>query len=362
MKGFGLTRTLGGLVAAGILAAGLATAAQAADPFKVGFIYVGPVGDHGWSYQHDQGRQAVEAALGDKVKTTFVESVKEGADAERVIQQLVSSGHKLIFTTSFGYMNATVKVAKRNPNAMFEHATGYKRLKNLSTYAARFYQGRYVAGVIAGKMTKTNTIGYVASFPIPEVVRGINSFLLGAHSVNPDVKIKVVWVNSWYDPGKEGDAAKALIDQGADIISQHTDSPAPLQVAQNRGVHGFGQASDMIKFAKNAQLTAIVDNWKGYYIARTKAAMDGTWKSQDTWGGFHEGMVKMAPFTNMPDDVAKLAQETVDAISSGKLHPFAGPIKNQAGEIVVKKGEVASDKMLLGMNFYVQGIEDKLPK
>jgi len=361
MKGFGFTRRLGGVIAAGILAAGLAGAAQAADPLKVGFIYVGPVGDHGWSYRHDQGRQAIEAALGDKVKTTFVESVKEGPDAERVVQQLASSGHKLIFTTSFGYMNATVKVAKRNPGVMFEHATGYKRSANLSTYAARFYEGRYVSGVIAGKMSKSNIVGYVASFPIPEVVRGINSFLLGAHSVNPNIKIKVVWVNSWYDPGKEGDAAKALIDQGADIITQHTDSPAPLQVAQNRGVHGFGQASDMIKFAKNAQLTSIVDNWDGYYIARAKAVMDGTWKSGDTWGGFHAGMVKMAPFTNMPDDVAKLAQETVDAISSGKLHPFTGPIKNQKGEIVIKAGETASDDMLLGMNFYIQGIDDTLP-
>jgi simple sugar transport system substrate-binding protein len=218
-----------------------------------------------------------------------------------------------------------------------------------------------VAGVIAGKMSKSNIVGYVGSFPIPEVVRGINSFMLGARSVNPDMKIKIVWANTWYDPGKEGDAAKALIDQGADIISQHTDSPAPLQVAQNRGVHGFGQASDMIAFAKNAQLSAIVDNWDGYYVKRTKAVMDGTWESGDTWGGFNTGMVEMAPYTNMPDDVAKLAQETVDAIASGKLHPFTGPIKNQAGEVVIKAGETASDEMLLGMDFYIEGIDDKLP-
>ncbi len=359
MKRFGITRVVGGLLAAGLMAAGLSSAW--ADQTKVGFVYVGPVGDHGWTYRHDIGRQAVENALGDKVKTTFVESVKEGPDAERVIQQLAASGHKLIFTTSFGFMNPTVKVAKRNPGVMFEHATGYKRGKNVSTYMARFYEGRYVAGVIAGKMSKTNTVGYVGSFPIPEVVRGINSFLLGAHSVNPDIKIKVVWVNSWYDPGKEGDAAKALIDQGADIITQHTDSPAPLQVAQNRGVLGFGQASDMAAFAKNAQLTSIIDNWDSYYVARAKAVVDGSWKSADTWGGFNTGMVEMAPFTNMPADVAKLAQETVDAISSGKLHPFTGPIKNQKGEVVIKAGEVADDGMLLGMNFYIEGVEDKLP-
>jgi simple sugar transport system substrate-binding protein len=233
---------LAGALLAGALLAGATTAS--AQDLKVGFVYVGPVGDHGWTYRHDVGRQAIEKALGTKVETTFVESVKEGPDAERVIQQLAASGHGLIFTTSFGFGNPTVKVAKRNPEVRFEHATGYKRGKNVSTYMARFYEGRYVAGVIAGKVTKSNVIGYVASFPIPEVVRGISSFMLGARSVNPKTTIKVVWVNSWYDPPKEGDAAKALIDQGADIITQHTDSPAPLQVAQNRGVKGFGQASD----------------------------------------------------------------------------------------------------------------------
>jgi basic membrane protein A len=339
----------------------LAGTAQA-EPTKVGFVYVGPVGDHGWTYRHDQGRQAIEKALGDKVKTSFVESVKEGPDAERVINQLASSGHKLIFTTSFGFMNPTAKVAKRHPNVMFEHATGYKRAKNLSTYMARFYEGRYVAGVIAGKMSKSNVIGYVGSFPIPEVVRGINSFLLGARSVNPKMTVKVVWVNSWYDPGKEADAAKALIDQGADIISQHTDSPAPLQVAEQRGVVGFGQASDMIAFAPKAQLTAIVDDWDSYYVARTKAVIDGTWTSGDTWGGFKDGMVRMAPFTNMPTDVAALAQKAVDGISSGALHPFQGPIKDQDGKLRVRAGERLGDGDLLGMNWYVEGVDGKLPK
>lgn len=356
-------RLLLGLLSGAMLAAGtIAGAATAnADQTKVGFIYVGPIGDHGWTYRHDHGRLAIEKAFGDKVKTSFVESVKEGPDAERVIQQLAASGHKLIFTTSFGFMNPTVKVAKRNPGVMFEHATGYKRAKNVSTYAARFYEGRYVIGQIAGKMTKSNIVGYVASFPIPEVVRGINAFLLGAHSVNPDVTVKVVWVNSWYDPGKEGDAAKALIDQGADIISQHTDSPAPLQVAENRGVYGFGQASDMIKFAPKAQLTSIVDNWDGYYVARTKAVLDGTWTSEDTWGGFDSGMVEMAAYTNMPDDVAAMAAKTEAAIRSGELHPFKGPIMDQNGKLVVKEGEQLDDGELLKMNWYVKGVDDKLP-
>ncbi len=360
MKTRDTLKTLAALALGGLLLAGGTALAQ--DKTKVGFVYVGPIGDHGWSYRHDVGRQAVEDALGDQVETTYVESVKEGADAERVIRQLAKSGHDLIFTTSFGYMNPTIKAAKRHPKVRFEHATGYTRSKNVSTYMARFYEGRYVSGVIAGLMTKSNEIGYVGSFPIPEVVRGINAFLLGARTVNPDVVIKVVWVNSWYDPGKEGDAAKAMIDQGADIIAQHTDSPAPLQVAENREVYGFGQASDMIAFAPKAQLSAIVDNWDGYYVARAKAVMDGKWSSSDTWGGFDAGMVEMASFTNMPADVAKLAQATVDKISAGTLHPFQGPIRDQGGKVVVKAGERLGDDKLLGMNWYVEGVAGKLPK
>ncbi|MFT5893294.1 MAG: basic membrane protein A, partial [bacterium] len=238
----------------------LSFSAQSADPTKVGFVYVGPVGDHGWTYRHDVGRLAVEAKFGDNVETTFVESVPEGADAERVIRKLASTGHDLIFTTSFGYMNPTLKVAKDFPNVKFEHATGYKRSDNLTTYSARFYEGRAVLGTMAGMMTKTNTVGYIASFPIPEVVRGINAFTIAMRKVNPEATVKVVWVNTWYDPGKEADAAKALIDQGVDIITQHTDSPAPLQVAEERGVMGFGQASDMSAFAPKAQLTSIIDD------------------------------------------------------------------------------------------------------
>jgi simple sugar transport system substrate-binding protein len=256
------------------LALAAAAPALAQDKAKVGFVYVGPVGDHGWTYRHDQGRQAIEAHFGDRVETSFVESVKEGPDAERVIRQLASTGHDLIFTTSFGFMNPTVKVAKRFADVKFEHATGYKRAPNVSTYMARFYEGRYVAGTLAGRMTKSGTIGYIGSFPIPEVVRGINSFTLALRKVRPDAEVKVVWVNSWYDPGKEGDAAKALIDQGADIILQHTDSPAPLQIAEARGVFAVGQASDMARFAPKAQLTAIVDNWEGHSRRRPGRSPD----------------------------------------------------------------------------------------
>lgn len=338
-------------------------AAQAEDPTKVGFVYVGPVGDHGWSYRHDVGRKAIEKEFGDKVKTSFVENVAEGADAERVVRKLVSSGHDLIFTTSFGFMNPTVKVAKQFPKVKFEHATGYKRADNVSTYAARFYEGRYVAGLIAGKMTKSNVIGYIGSFPIPEVVRGINSFTLALRKVNPKAEVKVIWVNSWYDPGKEGDAAKTLIDQGADIILQHTDSPAPLQVAEQRGVYGVGQASDMVNFAPKAQLTAIVDNWDSYYVERAKAVMDGSWKSGDTWGGIKSGMVEIAPFNKaIPEDVVKEAEAAMEGLKSGDIKPFAGPVKDQSGKVVIEEGKEASDEDLLKMNWYVEGVQGKLPK
>ena len=253
-------------------------AAQAADAVKAAFVYVGPIGDHGWTYQHDQGRLAVEQAFGDKVETLYVENVAEGPDAERAIERFAREGADIVFTTSFGFMNPTVKVAKRFPDVKFEHGTGYKRADNVATYSARFYEGRYVIGRIAARMSKSGVAGYVASFPIPEVVRGINAFLLGAQSINPDFKLKIVWVNTWFDPGKEADATKALIDQGADIITQHTDSPAPIQIAGERGVHGFGQASDMDAFAPTAHYTAIIDDWSAYYIARVQAVMDGTWE------------------------------------------------------------------------------------
>jgi basic membrane protein A len=348
-------------VAAAALTFGM-TAASGAEKLKVGFIYVGPVGDHGWTYQHDQGRLELEKALGDKIETSYVEKVAEGPDSERAITRLVRQGVGLVFTTSFGYMEPTLKVAKRFPKVKFEHATGFKRTDNVATYSARFYEGRYVIGQIAAKMSKSGVAGYIASFPIPEVVRGINAFMLGAQSINPDFKVKVVWVSSWFDPGKEADAAKVLIGQGADIISQHTDSTAPLQIAGEKGAMAFGQATDMIKFAPKTQLTAIIDNWAPYYIARTKAALDGSWKSTDTWDGMATGMVEMAPYTNMPNDVVAMAKATEAKIASGALLPFAGPIYKQDGSQAIKAGEKLDDGALAGMNWYVKGIDDELPK
>jgi len=344
--------------ASAVMAAG---SALAADPLKVGFIYVGPIGDHGWSYQHDQGRLAIEQALGDKVETVYVEKVAEGPDAERAITRLARQGAGLIFTTSFGFMEQTLSVAEKFPDIKFEHATGYKRADNVSTYSGKFYEGRYVIGQIAARMSKTGVAGYVASFPIPEVVRGINAFMLGAQSINPDFKLKVVWVNSWFDPGKEADAAKVMIGQGADIITQHTDSTAPLQIAEEQGVLGFGQASNMFKFAPKAQLTAIIDDWSVYYTDRTRAVLDGTWESMDTWGGMDAKMVVMADYTNMPDDVKAMAGETEAKITSGEFHPFTGPIYKQDGSLAIGAGEVLDDGTLLGMNWYVKGIDDKLP-
>lgn len=336
--------------------------ALAEGPLKIGFVYIGSVSDFGWTYQHDVARSAVESYFGDRVATSYVESVPEGADSQRVIRQLAASGNKLIFTTSFGYMNPTIKVAKRYPKSYFEQGTGYKTGSNVSTYLARFYEGRYVTGNLAGQMTKTGVIGYIGSFPIPEVVRGINSFTLALRRVNPEAIVKVVWVNSWYDPGKESDAAKALIDQGADIIVQHTSSPAPLQVAEQRGVWGFGQASDMSAYAPHAQLTAVVNNWSDYYIARTQAVLDGSWRSQSVWYGIKEGMIKFAPYNEaVPEKVVRATDAVKSGIASGEVVPFVGPIKNQAGEIVVPEGESLSDDELLKMDWYVEGVQGRLP-
>jgi len=344
------------------LAAATYHASAAPEKLKVGFVYVGPVGDLGYTYQHELGRQALQKALSDKVETTYLENVPEGADAERSIEQLARTGHKLIFTTSFGFMDATLKVANKYPNVFFEHATGFKRAKNLATYAARFYEGRYIQGQIAGKTTKSNVIGYIVSFPIPEVISGINATMLGAQSVNPNVKFKIIWVNSWFDPGKEADAAKALIDQGADVLTQHTDSPAAMQIAEQRGIHAFGQSSDMIKFGPHAQLTANTDYWGNYYIDRAKLVLDGKWKSDDTWDGLDKGMVVMAPYTNMPDDLKQMAMKTEAAIKSGTLHPFKCPITDQDGKTVDCKGGNRLDNgQILSMNWYVKGIDDKVP-
>ena len=351
------------LLAVAVLTVGSSLgAATAQDKLKVGFIYVGPVGDFGWTYQHELGRRALVKEFGEKIETTFLENVNEGPDAERSIQQLARAGHQLIFTTSFGFMDSTVKVAQRFPNIHFEHATGYKRAPNLATYSGRFYQGRYIQGQIAAKMSKKGVLGYIGSFPIPEVITGINATMLGAQSINPNIKVKIIWANSWFNPGKESDAAKALIDQGADMIMQHTDSPAAVQVAEQRGVHAFGQDSDMIKFGPKAQLTAIINNWAPYYIERVKLQLAGAWKTGDTWDGLKEKMVLMAPYTNMPDDVKKMAMDTEAAIASGKLHPFKCPVVAQDGKTVECMGGThLSDPQILGMNFYVKGVDDKIP-
>ena len=350
------------LMTSAALALGLAGGAMA-EPTKIGFVYVGPVGDGGWTYEHDKGRQAVEAEFGDKVETSFVESVAEGPDAERVMTQMALSGAKLIFTTSFGYMDPTINVAKKFPKVKFEHATGYKTAENVSVYSARFYEGRAIQGTIAGRMTESNIIGYIGSFPIPEVIRGINSAYIHAKKVNPDVDFKVVWVYTWFDPAKEADAAKVLIEQGADVILQHTDSTAPLAAAADAGsVIGFGQASDMSEYAKGPRVSSIIDNWAPYYIERTRAVLDGTWSTVNTWDGIGKGMVGIGEITDrVPDDVKAEALALKDAIASGDYHPFTGPLNKQDGSVWLKDGETADDGTLAGMGFYVEGIEGDIP-
>ena len=351
--------SLGIALGASLLAA---TPAIAQEKLKIGFIYVGPIGDFGWSYQHDQGRLAIEKAFPGKVETTFVETVPEN-DSERSIEQLARTGHKLIFTTSFGYMEPTLRVAQRYPDVKFEHATGVKRSPNVATYSAKFHEGRYIIGQIAGKQTKTNTIGYVGAFPIPEVIAGINAFYLGAKSVNPNVKIKIVWVNGWFDPPKEADAAKVLMDQGADVITQHTDSPAPVQASAARNVLSFGQASDMARFAPNTVATSIIDDWAPYYVERTRAVLEGKWASKDTFDGLAKGKVVMGPYKNIPEDVKKLAETTEAGLRAGTLDAFKCPVLDQTGKAVeCKGGDRLSDEQVFGMKFYVQGIEDKIPQ
>lgn len=350
--------------AAALVALGLSGPALAADePLKVGFIYVGPVGDGGWSYQHDQARQAVEAEYGDKVQTTFIESVPEGADAERVLTQLALEGNKLIFATSFGFMDAVQNVAKKFPDVRFEHATGYKTAKNVAAYDARFYEGRAVLGTIAGRMTKSNKIGYIGSFPIPEVIQGINSSFIHARKVNPDVQMKVVWAYTWFDPTKEADAAAALIAEGVDVILQHTDSTAPLAKAQAAGVIGFGQASDMANFAPTPRVSSIIDNWSPYYVKRVGEVLDGTWKSQHVWLGIGDGEVVIGEITDaVPAEVKDEALALKDQIASGAYHPFTGPLKKQDGSDWLADGKVATDEELASMNFFVEGIDAKIPQ
>jgi basic membrane protein A len=331
-------------------------------PVKVGFVYVGPVGDAGWTFQHDLGRKQMEAALKGKVTTQFVENVPEGADAERVIREMAQSGTKVIFATSFGYMNQALKVAEQFPNTVFMHATGYKISPNLGQYDGRFYEGRYLNGVIAGKMTKSNIAGYVGSYPIPEVIMGINAFTRGMRSVNPKAEVRVVWVNSWVDPGKEREAALTLIAQGADMLLHETDTAAVNQAAQEKGAKVFCYNSDELKYAPKAQLGGTILTWGDYYTKIVKDVMAGQWKSGFAWGGLKEGFIKMAP---MSAQVPKAVQEQVlkleAQIKAGKFHPFAGPVVDQDGTTRVPAGQDMKDEELQKMDFYVQGVASKMP-
>jgi basic membrane protein A len=337
---------------------------------KVGFVYLTTPGDHGWTYAHEVGRQDVIARFGDKVETTYIENVPEGPDAARVIRDLAKQGNDIIFTTSFGYMDPTLKVAKEFPEIKFEHITGYKRSPNMATGNIRFYEGRYVQGVVAGLMTKSNKIGYIASFPIPEVIQGINAFGLGLRSVNKDAEVSVIWVNSWYDPVKEADAAKVHIAEGADILAQHTDSPAMLQTAEKAGVYGFGQSSDMKAFAPKAQLFSSVNNWGIYYINKIQALMDGSWTTGEgpdhwagnTWAGMADDFLVLSAFENMPDDVAKAAQKAADDIKSGANKIFTGPIRDNTGAEKIPAGKTLNDgELFTTLDYYVEGIVGKIP-
>ena len=367
---FGAVAAVASLALSALVGLTTVTAANAADKVKVGFVYLTTPGDHGWTYAHEVARQDVEKHFGDKVETTFVENVPEGPDSARVIRELAKQGNDIIFTTSFGYMDHTIKVAKEFPNVKFEHITGYKRSPNVATGNIRFYEGRYVQGVVAGLMTKSNKICYLASFPIPEVIQGINAFGIGLRSVNPKAEVSVIWVNSWYDPVKEADAAKVHIAEGADILAQHTDSPAMLQTAQKAGVHGFGQSSDMKAFAPKAQLFSSVNNWGPYYISKIQQMMDGKWSTGDgpdhwagnTWVGMADDYLVLSPFENMPSDVAAAAAKAAADIKSGKNKIFTGPIKDNSGKIRVPAGKTLNDgELFQTLDYYVDGISGKIP-
>jgi basic membrane protein A len=337
-------------------------AAAPSEPLKIAFAYVGPVGDAGWTFAHDQGRKAIEAEFGDKVKTMFVEKVPEGPEAERVIRDLVSQGNTLIFGTTFGYMEPMLKVAADNPNVKFEHATGYKTAANMRTYDSRTYEGAYMAGVIAGAMTKTNTLGVVGSIPIPEVIRNINSFTLGAQSVNPKIKTRVVWVNSWFDPPKEAEGAQSLLNQGADVLFQNTDSAAVLQTAEKAGKYAFGWDSDMSLFGPKAHLGSAIINWGPYYVKATREALEGKWATGGVWWGVKEGAIDLVSIPEVvPADIRAKVDTIRAGLKEGTYNIWKGPIVGQDGKEVLAKDVVADDKFLGGINFYIKGVEGSVP-
>ncbi len=341
-----------------------AAAAPAAkpEPLKIAFAYIGPVGDGGWTFAHDNGRKALEKELGDKITTTFVENVPESADAERVIRDMASQGNKIIFGTTFGYMEPMLKVAPDFKDVKFEHGTGYKTAENLRTYDSRTYEGAYMAGVIAGKMTKSNTLGVVASIPIPEVIRNINSFTLGAQSSNPKVKTKVVWVNEWFNPPKETEAATSLINGGADVLFQNTDSPAVLKTAQDKGKRAFGWDSDMTAYGPKAHLGSAVINWGPYYIKATKDVLEGKWTTGSSWWGVKEGAIDLVSIAeDVPAETKAKVEEVKAGLKAGTFAIWKGPIMDNTGKEQLKKDEVADDKFLGGLNFYVKGVEGKIP-
>lgn len=344
-------------------AAALPQSARAAEAVKVGFVYVGPVGEAGWTFAHDLGRRAVEAAFPGQVKTTFIESVPEGADAERVIRNLAQDGHRIVFTTSFGYMDATLKVARQFPKVVFQHATGFKTAANMGTYDVRTYEGAYLAGVVAGRMSKSGNLGVVGSHPIPEVIRNINAYTIGARSVNPKATMRVIWVNSWFDPGKERQAALTLIAQGADVLMQNTDSPAVLQAAQEKGVFAFGWDSDMTAFGPKAQLAASEIDWGVWYRKVVDEVLAGTFEpKQQVWYGLKEGAIDLGHLAAaLPDDAKKLVAERRQGILDGKRPVFAGPLRDQAGKEVVAAGQDMGDKDKLAMNYYVEGVQGTVP-
>ena len=338
----------------------------AAEPLKIGFVYVAPLSDAGWVRQHDEGRKAIEAALPGRVKTTYVENVAEGADAERVIRDLAMQGNRLIFTPSFGYMAPTLKVAKDFPDVKFESITGYQRAPNVATANARYYEGRYLAGVAAGRMTKSNIAGYVAGFPIPEVLQGLNAFMLGMRSVNPQAQVRVVWLNVWFDPAQERDAAMRLFDQGVDVIAFHTGSTAVMKAAQERGRWAVAYHSDMRQVAPDAQLVAVTHRWGDYDTRRAKAVLDGTWKSEDTWGGVKEGMVRVGDFgPRVPEAVRQEVLARQQDIADGKLQPFragAQDVRDNEGHVVIAKGAALGDAQILQMNWLAEGVQGRIAR